>query len=106
VSLEYPDRRVYYVHRLGNHEVTGTNATCAQVAVGADAALQALISERLSPRIYFASDLYASAYSEVAFDALAVEHFVFQKQNGSLIPRDHVPRLRPRRTRTNVTATA
>ncbi len=95
VCLRYADKRVYYVHSLANSEVTGTNATCAQVAVGADAALHALFSERLAPRIYFASDLYDTVYSDVVFGALRVEHFVFEKRNGSLVQRQHIPHLRP-----------
>ncbi|HEU5069932.1 MAG TPA: hypothetical protein VFV96_05925 [Verrucomicrobiae bacterium] len=95
VCLRYADRRVYYLNSLANSEVTGTNATCAQVAVGADAALHALFSERLAPRIYFASDLYDTVYSDVVFGALRVEHFVFEKLNGSLVQRLHIPQLRP-----------
>jgi len=95
VCMRYADKRVYYLHSLANSEVTGTNATCAQVAVGADAALHALFSERLAPRIYFASDLYDTVYSDVVFGALRVEHFVFEKRNGSLVQRQHIPRLRP-----------
>jgi hypothetical protein len=95
VCLRYADRRVYYLNRLANSEVTGTNATCAQVAVGADAALHALFSERLAPQIYFASDLYDTVYSDVVFGALRVEHFVFEELNGSLVQRLHIPQLRP-----------
>jgi hypothetical protein len=95
VCLDYPDKRVYYLHTLANSEVTGTNATCAQVAVGVDAALHALFAERLTPRIYFASDLYDTVYSDVAFGALRVEHSVFEKVDGSLVLNQHVPRLRP-----------
>lgn len=95
VCLRYADKRVYYLNSLNNREVTGTSATCAQVAVGADAALHALFSERMAPRIYFASDLYDTVYSDVAFSALRVEHFLFEYQNGSLVQRLHIPRLRP-----------
>lgn len=94
VCLRYADKRVYYLNSLANSEVTGTNATCAQVAVGADAALHALFSERLAPHIYFASDLYDTVYSDVVFGALRVEHFVFEKEQGSLTLRRHVPALR------------
>lgn len=97
VCLRYADKWVYYLHSLANSEVTGTNATCAQVAVGADAALYALLSEKLAPRIYFASDLYDTVYSDVAFGALRVEHFVFETRNGFLVQRLHIPRLRPTR---------
>lgn len=95
VCLRYADKQVYYLNCLANSEVTGTNATCAQVAVGADAALHALFAERLASRIYFASDLYDTAYSDVVFGTLRVEHFIFEKQNGSLVRRLHIPRLRP-----------
>jgi hypothetical protein len=95
VCLRYADKRIYYLNSVDNSEVTGTNATCAQVAVGVDAALYALFSERLAPRIYFASDLYDTVYSDVAFGALRVEQFVFEILNGSLVQRLHIPRLRP-----------
>jgi len=58
VCLRYADQRVYYVHSLANREGTSTNATCAQVAMGADAAMHALFAERLASRFYFASALY------------------------------------------------
>lgn len=95
VCLDYPDKRVYYLHSLANREVTGTNATCAQVAVGADAALHALRAERLAPGIHFSSDLYDTAFADVAFGALPVEHTVFAKVNGALVRQHHVPHLRP-----------
>ncbi|HEX5223223.1 MAG TPA: saccharopine dehydrogenase NADP-binding domain-containing protein [Verrucomicrobiae bacterium] len=95
VCLNYLDKRVYYLHSLANRDVVGTNATCAQVAVGLDAALHALVLERLSPQIHFASDLYATVYSDVVFGALRVEHAVFEKQNGALVRRQRNSRLRP-----------
>ncbi len=96
VYLDYPDKRVYYVNSVANGEVTGTNATCAQVAVGVEAALAALLSGRLSPRVYFASDLYDTVYRDVVFSGLRVHHFVFGKENGSLSLRRYVPALRRR----------
>lgn len=78
--LDYPDKRVYYVHSLANEDVAGTSATCAQVAVGIEAALTTLLSERLLPRIYFASDLYGTVYRDVVFDSLRVESFVLSKR--------------------------
>ncbi len=93
VCLRYADKQVYYLHSLANQDVVGTNATCAQVAVGADAALHALSSEKLTPRIYFATDLYDTAYSDVVFGSLRVEHFVFETLNDSLAPSLHIPRL-------------
>jgi hypothetical protein len=94
VCLEYPDKRVYYLHSLANSEVTGTNATCAQVAVGVDAALSTLQFERLSPGIYFANDLYDTVYRDVVFASMHVEHFVFEKPTGALALRRRVPAMR------------
>jgi len=78
LCLKYPEKWVYYLHSLANEEVVGTNATCAQVAVGIEAALTTLLSERLLPRLYFASDLYDTAYTDVVFNSLRVERFVFE----------------------------
>src|SRR5690606_28965965 len=49
--MDYPDRRIYYLHSLRNDAVVGTNATCAQVAVGIEAAMRTLRNERLMPRV-------------------------------------------------------
>jgi len=46
-------------------------------------------------RILSRTHLYDTAYSDVAFSALRVEQFVSEERNGSLIPRQHIPRLRP-----------
>lgn len=80
LCLDYPDKRIYYLHSLANRDVVGTNATCAQVAVGVEAALTTLLSQEMSPRIYFASDLYETAYTDAVFSSLRVEHFVFEKR--------------------------
>jgi hypothetical protein len=80
LCLNYPDKQVYYLHSLDNADVDGTNATCAQVAVGVDAALTTLLSEQLAPRIYFASDLYDTVYREVVFRSLRVEHSVLDRR--------------------------
>lgn len=80
VCLEYPERRVYYLHSLANEDVKGTSATCAQVAVGIEAALAALMSDPLLPRLYFASDLYDTVYTDVVFNSLRVEHFEFERR--------------------------
>ncbi len=95
VCMDYPDKRVYYLHSLSNDAVYGTNATCAQVAVGVDAALAALLTEPLAPRLYFASDLYDTVYSDVALKGLRVEHFVFEKRRGRLSLARYVPRMAP-----------
>lgn len=98
VRLDYEDKQVYYVHSLANSAVTGTNATCAQVAVGVDAALSALLAGRLAPRLYFASDLYGTVYRDVVFSGLEVEHFVFAKEVGALTLQRHLPVMRRRFT--------
>ncbi len=95
VCLKYPDKQVYYLNCLANRDIIGTSATCAQVAVGADAALQTLVSESLDPRIHFPTDLYDTVYSDVVFAGLQVEHSVFEKQNGRLVRRERVRWLRP-----------
>jgi hypothetical protein len=96
VCLEYPDRRVYYLHSLANSAVVGTNATCTQVAVGVYAALITLLHERLPPRVYFATDLYQTIYPHVLFSNQRVEHFIFAKRGRSWELRTHVPELHPR----------
>ncbi len=80
LCLDYPEARVYYVHTLANSDVSGTNATCAQVAVGVEAALSTLLAEPLSPRLYFASDLYDTLYRDIVFKRLRVEHFVLARE--------------------------
>lgn len=97
VYLDYPDYRIYYLHSLANASVKGSNATCAQVAVGIDAALSALLFEPLSPRIYFSSDLYDTLYRDVVFDGLHVDHFVFARRDGLMALRHHKPALHRRR---------
>jgi homospermidine synthase len=96
VCLEYPRRRVYYLHSLANSAVVGANATCMQVAVGVYAALFTLLREPLAPRLYFVSDLYDTVYPQVLFANMRVEHFIFAKRKRSLILRHHEPALRPR----------
>lgn len=73
LCLRYPDKQVYYLHALNNTEVRGANATCFQVAVGIEAALATLRLEPLSPRIYFASDLYDTVFRDHVFRSLRVE---------------------------------
>ena len=96
VCLEYPRRRVYYLHSLANSAVMGANATCTQVAVGVYAALFTMLGEKLAPRIYFVSDLYDTVYPQVLFANMRVEHFVFAKRRRTLTLRHHEPALRPR----------
>jgi hypothetical protein len=96
VCLEYPVRRVYYLHSLANSAVVGTNATCTQVAVGVYAALITLLHEQLPPRVYFATDLYETIYPHVLFSNQRVEHFVFENRGRTWELRTHVPELHPR----------
>ena len=96
VCLEYPRRRVYYLHSLANSAVMGANATCTQVAVGVYAALFTMLRDSLAPRIHFVSDLYDSVYPQVLFANMRVEHFVFAKRKRHLVPRHYEPALRPR----------
>jgi len=96
VCLEYPRQRVFYLHVLDNGAALGTNATCAQVAVGVYAALFTLLEGRLPPRIHSAGDLYDTVYPHVVFDNMRVEHFVFARRKRSLVLRRHVPALRLR----------
>lgn len=96
VCLEYPERRVYYLHSLSNSAVVGTNATCTQVAIGVYAALMTLMHEPLKPRIYFSTDLYDTIYPQVLFSNMRVEHFVFERQKRSWVLREHIPELHPR----------
>jgi len=100
VRLDYPDKQVYFLHSMANSAVTGTNATCAQVAVGVDAALSTLLAERLSPRIYFASDLYGTVYRDLVFGGLRVERFVFEKAAGAAASTQPVPAPRRQFART------
>jgi hypothetical protein len=104
LCLEYPENRIYYLHTLANEEVVGTNATCAQVAVGVEAALTTLLSERLSPRIYFASDLYDTLYTDVVFSSLRVEQFVLEKRRFRDVPPTQSPRSRATRSAQETTA--
>ncbi len=86
VCLNYPERSVYYLHSLDNAGISGTNATCAQVAVGAEAALNTLLVEPLAPRLYFASDLYDTAYRDFVMRHLRVDHVLLEKEKLSARP--------------------
>lgn len=81
VRLRYPDQDVYYVHRFRNEQMIGTNATCAQVACGVEAALHTLATEALQPRLYFATDLYESNYSRWIFENMHIEQFVVNRSH-------------------------
>ncbi len=96
VCLQYPHRRVYYLHSLANESVVGTNATCAQVAVGVWAGLTTLLTEKLKPRVYFASDLYDTIYPHVLFSNQRVEHFVCGLRDKRWTVLKHIPELHPR----------
>lgn len=96
VMLQYPRQRVYYVNTKANADTLGTNATCAQVAVGVYAALITLLTEPLRPRVYFASDLYDTVYRHIIFSNMRVEHFVCDLRHGQWVVREHDPELHPR----------
>lgn len=100
VCLQYPRKRMYYLNSMSNQSVVGANATCAQVAVGIYAALITLLTEPLSPRVYFASDLYDTIYPHVLFSNMRVEHFVCSLRKGDWVITDHYPELHPRVPRT------
>jgi homospermidine synthase len=96
VCLQYPRRRVYYLHTLENRAVSGANATCTQVAVGVYAALFTLIRNRLAPQLYFPGDLYDTLYAHIVFCNMRVERFVFGRRKRSWVLREHIANLRPR----------
>ncbi len=96
VMLRYPDRRIYYINSKSNADMVGTNATCAQVAVGVYAGLITLLTERLRPRVYFASELYDTVYRDVLFSNMRVEHFVCGQRRGRWVVSEHQPELHPR----------
>lgn len=89
VRLRYAEKDVYFVHRFRNEDVMGTNATCAQVACGVEAALFTLATEPLERRVYFATDLYESGYSEWIFRNMHIEQSIFDrtaKRTRSVLP--------------------
>ncbi|MCX7887915.1 MAG: saccharopine dehydrogenase NADP-binding domain-containing protein [Verrucomicrobiae bacterium] len=96
VCLEYAHQRVYYVNQLPNSAVLGTNATCAQVAVGIFAALFTLLYDQLKPRIYFVEDLYDTLYKRFVFSNLRIERFVCVRRKGRWVVREHIPEVRVR----------
>lgn len=96
VCLQYPRKRVYYLHSLSNQAVVGTNATCAQVAIGVWAALTTMLSEPLHRRVYFPTDLYNTIYPHVLFSNQRVELFECVSRNGSWVVQKHLPELHPR----------
>lgn len=95
VCMKYPHQRVYYLHSMANQDVAGTNATCAQVAVGVHAALLTLLCESLTPRLYFATDLYDTIYRDFIFRHLPVEHFVFAERNRTLLLQEQLSQRQP-----------
>jgi hypothetical protein len=95
VYLEYPRRRVYYLNSVANRRVSGTNATCAQVAASLLAALRTLVAGGLRPRIYFPEELHDSMYRDLLLKSLAVSEYLFVKRGGHLAMRAR-KRLAPR----------
>lgn len=99
VCLEYPRRRIYYVNRMDNRSLIGTNATCAQVAVGVYCALFTLMYDRLQPGLYFTGDLYDTLYRQLVFSNLRVEIFVCARRGRRWVVRRHLPEVRLRQLR-------
>jgi len=99
VCLDYPRQRVYYINRLPNSAVIGTNATCAQVAIGIFAALFTLLYARLEPRLYFIGDIHGTLYRRFAFANMRIEQFVCVRRKGRWIVRQHIPELRVKMAR-------
>jgi len=99
VCLQYPRKRVYYLHSLSNQSVVGTNATCAQVAIGVWAALTTMLTEPLQSRVYFPTDLYGTIYPHVLFSNQRVEVFECGWYNKTWTVLKHIPELHPRLSR-------
>lgn len=99
VCLEYPRQRVYYVNRMDNRSLIGTNATCAQVAVGVMSAVFTWLYDRLQPRIYFTSELYDTLYRRLIFANMRVEIFVCGRRGRRWVVRRHLPEVRLRELR-------
>ncbi|MCS7048128.1 MAG: saccharopine dehydrogenase NADP-binding domain-containing protein [Verrucomicrobiae bacterium] len=99
VCLEYPRRRIYYANRMDNRSLIGTNATCAQVAVGVYCALFTLMYDRLQPRMYYTGELYDTLYRQLVFANLRVEMFQCTRRGRRWVVRRHVPEVRLRQWR-------
>lgn len=82
VCLEYPRRRVYYTNEMHNSAVIGTNATCAQVAVGVLCGLFTLMVDRLPKGVHFVGGLRGYTYRKLLFDNMRVEETVFERVPG------------------------
>jgi saccharopine dehydrogenase-like NADP-dependent oxidoreductase len=96
VCLEYPRRRVYYLHSLPNAAVVGTSATCAQVALGVYAALLTLLHDSLPRRLHFVGDLFNSLYRQVIFANMRVERSVFARRRRGWKRLEYTPQVRAR----------
>jgi hypothetical protein len=96
VLLLYPQKRVYYVHSLPNAAVVGTNATCAQVAVGVYAGMLTLLMEKLESRIHHPGDLYQTLYRQVVFANMRVARSVFTRSGRIWLRRSHIRQVRVR----------
>jgi len=100
VCLEYPRRRVYYFHSLANSAVVGTNATCAQVAIGVLCGLFTLLVDRLPRRVHSVGDLRGTTYRRLLFDNLRVDEAVFDRTSEGLRPVRRDPSVRMKIPRT------
>jgi hypothetical protein len=99
VCLQYPRRRVYYLNRMDNRQLIGTNATCSQVAIGIYSALFTLLYDRLKPRLWFTGDLYDTRYRQFVFANMRVELFLCARRGRRWVLRKHIPEVRLRRLR-------
>jgi hypothetical protein len=96
VCLKYPRQRVYYLNRLSNTSLIGTNATCHQVAIGIYCALFTLLYDKVAPQAYFVGDLYNTLYRRLLFANMRVEMFVCRRRKSRWVIREHVPEVRVR----------
>lgn len=93
VRLDYNDKAVYYMNSMRNSDQRGTNATCAQVAVGVMAGMLTLLNGDLEPRVYFTSELYGKGYWKYVAELMTVQRYVFKKTKGRLKLASHSPRI-------------
>ncbi|MBI2024629.1 MAG: hypothetical protein HYT03_00870 [Candidatus Harrisonbacteria bacterium] len=93
VLLRYPDKNVYYHNAIANRDISGTNATYQQVAIGVLVGLLAWL-DGLKRGVYFTGDLYKSSAPKYLFDNMVVEEKVFAKNSGVLKLLSHNPRIK------------
>jgi hypothetical protein len=79
VMLDYWDKQVYYFNSTRNRDQKGTNATCAQVAVGVLAALNTVAKRRLSHGIHFVFELHGTGYGRFVAETMKIRKHIFRK---------------------------